>query len=57
MNARWKITSEGGVTLGTYEAETAEDALDAMAREAGYESEADAVARGITPFKGRVERV
>ena len=31
-----------GVTLGTYEAATKRDALDAMARDAGYKSFADA---------------
>jgi hypothetical protein len=36
----YQITSSAGVDMGTYEGETAADALDAMARDAGYESQA-----------------
>ena len=35
----WKISSQN-ITLGIYEAATAQDALDAMARDAGYASHA-----------------
>lgn len=38
----WTITSSAGAELGTYEGDTAEAALDAMARDAGYKSHADA---------------
>ena len=42
--------------LGTYEAETAEEALDAMARDAGYRNAAEA-AEVAGPFEGVVEEV
>lgn len=51
----YRIISSAGVDLGTYEAGTKEEALDAMARDAGYSSQADAEARGIAPFDGTVE--
>lgn len=37
----WQIESNAGVILGEYEGETAEVALDAVARDAGYRSHAD----------------
>lgn len=40
--SRWWITSGAGVDLGTYEGATADDARDAMARDAGYRDDADA---------------
>lgn len=40
----WTITSSAGVKLGTYLGATAEEALDALARDAGYTSHADACA-------------
>jgi hypothetical protein len=55
--AAWQITSSAGVDLGTYEGETETDALDAMARDAGYESQADANARGVAAFDGVVREV
>lgn len=54
---KWKITSAAGVEMGVYEGETADEALDAMARGAGYESQADAVERGVASFKGKVRCV
>jgi len=53
----YKITSSQGVDMGTYEAADVAGALDAMARDAGYESQADAVERGVEPFTGIVEEV
>lgn len=53
----YQITSSAGVDLGTYEAATADEALDAMARDAGYASQAAAVDAGIVPFDGRVTLV
>lgn len=50
----WQITSSAGVDMGIYEAETAADALDAMARDAGYKSQADA-AEQVGAFDGTVE--
>lgn len=40
--ARWNISNTtSGLELGVYEGVTREEALDAMARDAGYESFAD----------------
>jgi len=50
----YRIVSSAGVELGTYEGETEREALDAMARDAGYASQADAEARGVAPFDGRI---
>ena len=38
----FKIQGNAGVDFGTYEADDAQGALDAMARDAGYKSHADA---------------
>jgi hypothetical protein len=52
----WQVTSSAGVDMGVYEGETPADALDAMARDAGYKSQADATDSGISPFEGTVAR-
>lgn len=57
MMQSYRIVSSAGVDMGTYEAASPEAALDAMARDAGYLSQADAVARGASPFSGRVQPV
>lgn len=54
--SHYRITSSAGQDLGTYEADSPEAALDAMAREAGYESQADA-AETVGAFDGKVEAV
>lgn len=40
----YKITSSAGIDMGTYTAPSESDALDALARDAGYESQAAAMA-------------
>ena len=52
----YKITSSAGQDMGTYDADTERGALDAMAREAGYASQAEA-AEVAGAFEGRVEAV
>lgn len=52
----YQITSSAGVDMGIYEGETPADALDAMARDAGYKSQADAAAVA-GPFTGTVVEV
>lgn len=52
----YKIVSTDGVELGTYDAETREGALDAMARDAGYRDANDA-AEVVGSFAGRVVEV
>jgi hypothetical protein len=49
----YQITSDAGVDLGIYEGDTPDEALDAMARDAGYASQADAP----SPFSGTVTEV
>ena len=51
---QYQIISSSNVFLGEYLGETPQEALDAMARSAGYASQADAVAKGIEPFSGRI---
>ena len=41
---RWTVTSRAGVVLGAYAAANAEEALDALARDAGYPSHTEACA-------------
>lgn len=40
--AKFRFVSSAGVDLGVFEGETEAEALDAMAQDAGYESQADA---------------
>lgn len=54
---RYQITSSEGADLGIYEGETEADALDAMARDAGYADEAEATRVVGRPFEGTVEVV
>jgi hypothetical protein len=54
--ATYKITSTAGIEMGTYEAQGPRDALSAMARDAGYDSE-DHAAEVAGPFEGIVENV
>jgi hypothetical protein len=49
----YDITSAFGVYLGRYAGDTPAEALDAMARDAGYDSQAEA-ATDVGPFEGTV---
>ncbi len=53
MQATWQIISSAGVDLGTFAGATAAEALDALARDAGYASRAD-VTEQIGAFDGFV---
>ena len=50
----YRIHSNDGIDLGSYTATCPGGALDAMAREAGYKDQADAIAAGVAPFHGTV---
>jgi hypothetical protein len=52
----YKIISSAGVNMGTFEGATEAEALDAMARDAGYRDSAEA-AEVAGPFEGTVEAV
>ena len=52
----FRIISSAGQDMGTYTAETPAEALDAMARDAGYAS-AEEAAEVAGPFEGTVEVV
>jgi hypothetical protein len=52
----FQITSSAGQTMGTYTATSPEAALDAMAQDAGYSSQADAAAQ-VGEFSGTVEEL
>jgi|HubBroStandDraft_1064217.scaffolds.fasta_scaffold00294_2 hypothetical protein len=55
--SRYRIVSDAGVDMGTYEAASPYAALDAAARDAGYASQADATERGVAAFAGTVTEV
>jgi len=55
MIGYWRIVSAAGQDLGVYLGETEGQALDALAREAGYQDQADA-ADVAGPFVGAVSR-
>lgn len=50
----YRITSSAGVDMGSYEAESPEDALELMARDAGYRS-AEHAAEVAGRFDGTIE--
>ena len=52
----YQIISSAGVEMGVSEAATAAEALEEMARDAGYESQADAAAQ-VGPFDGTVREL
>lgn len=52
----YQITSSAGVDMGIYEGSTPAEALDAMARDAGYRDQADA-AEQVGAFAGTVAAV
>lgn len=52
----YRITSNVGIDLGYFSGTCPGDALDAMAREAGYADQADALASGVAPFHGTVAK-
>jgi hypothetical protein len=52
----YQIISSAGVDMGTYKGATEAEALDAMARDAGYRDSAEA-AEVAGPFDGTVEAV
>lgn len=56
MFRTYQITSAQGIDLGTYAAADEAGALDAMARDAGYASQA-AAAEAVGPFEGTVKAV
>jgi hypothetical protein len=52
----YRIISSAGVDMGTFEGATEAEALDVMARDAGYRDSAEA-AEVAGPFEGTVEAV
>lgn len=53
----YEISSPAGIVFGTFTGETEQEARDACARDAGYESEADAQARTGMPCDFHVAQV
>jgi hypothetical protein len=49
----YQITSSQGQDMNVYTADSASEALDAMARDAGY-ADAAAAAREVGPFEGTI---
>lgn len=56
MTKTFRIISSAGMEMGVFEGETREEALEAMARDAGYASLAEAT-EVAGPFEGTVEEV
>lgn len=54
--SKWRIISEAAVDMGIFDGETADEALDAMARDSGYKDQAHAESV-VGPFTGRVVQV
>lgn len=52
----WKIVSSMGIIMGTYPGNTHQEALDAMAQDAGYLDAYDAAA-SAGGFEGTIEEV
>lgn len=52
----YRITSDAGIDLGTYPATSPTDALDAMARDAGYLDHASAC-QTASPWEGTVHEI
>jgi hypothetical protein len=52
----YQIISSAGVDMGTFEGATEAEALDAMARDAGYRDQ-DEAAEVAGPFDGTVKEV
>jgi hypothetical protein len=51
MTKQFEIANtHSGLVLGVYEGETADDALDAMARDAGYQDYRDACSITLTKY-------
>ena len=53
----FQISSSAGVDMGTYEGETPEAALDAMARDAGYPGGQEEAEKVAGRFDGTVTEV
>ena len=55
MSKAYRIVSSAGQSLGIYLADSPADALDQLAKDAGYLDQRDAWMRGIETFDGSIE--